>query len=154
MSHGHSHGNEAGGCCGSGHGHAHGQQAQPASAPAPAPVTISAPLGALGIALTPKAIAKAKAFIAESGVANHALRVSVVGGGCSGLSYRLELDDQVAETDRTADYDGLKVVSDAKSIMFLTGTEIDFAEGLQGSGFTFKNPNAKGGCGCGSSFSA
>ncbi len=151
MSHGHSHGN-GGGCCGSGHGQAQGQQAQPATAPAP--ITITAPLGALGIALTPKAITKAKEFIANSGVANHALRVSVVGGGCSGLSYRLELDDQIAESDRTADYDGLKVVSDAKSIMFLTGTEIDFAEGLQGSGFTFKNPNAKGGCGCGSSFSA
>ena len=151
MSHGHSHGN-GGGCCGSGQGQAQGQQAQPATAPAP--ITITAPLGALGIALTPKAIAKAKEFIASSGVASHSLRVSVVGGGCSGLSYRLELDDQIAESDRTADYYGLKVVADAKSIMFLTGTEIDFAEGLQGSGFTFKNPNAKGGCGCGSSFSA
>ena len=148
MPHG-NHGN-GGGCCGS--GQTQGQQAQPAANPIP--VTITTPAGALGVALTPKAIAKAKEFIASSGSANHALRVSVVGGGCSGLSYRLELDDQIAATDKSADYDGLKVVSDAKSIMFLMGTEIDFAEGLQGSGFTFKNPNSKGGCGCGSSFSA
>lgn len=145
-----------GGGCGShaqgdhaGHSHA---QSVPAPAAAPA-VQISAP-GALGIALTPKAIAQAKKFLEQQNTPNHALRVSVVGGGCSGFSYRLELDDQIAATDKTADYDGLKVVTDTKSAMFLMGVEVDYAEGLQGAGFTFKNPNAKSSCGCGSSFNA
>ena len=161
MSHGHEHNHAAqttatpqsaqgGGCCGS--------QSQSASQPVAqtqtaAPVQIGAP-GALGISLTPKAIAQAKKFIEMQNTPNHALRVSVVGGGCSGFSYRLELDDQIGPNDKTAEYDGLKVVTDAKSVMFLVGTEVDYQEGLQGAGFTFKNPSAKSSCGCGSSFSA
>lgn len=151
MSEQHTHG---GGCGSHGHDHAGHSHSQTQAAPAPAPaVQISAP-GALGIAITPKAIAQAKKFLEQQNTPNHALRVSVVGGGCSGFSYRLELDDQIAATDKTADYDGLKVVTDTKSAMFLLGVEVDYQEGLQGAGFTFKNPNAKSSCGCGSSFSA
>jgi iron-sulfur cluster assembly accessory protein len=81
------------------------------------------------------------------------LRVRVVGGGCSGFQYQLAFDspqagDQVFETD------GVKVVVDPKSFLYLNGTEIDYVDGLTGAGFTMKNPNAKGGCGCGSSCEA
>lgn len=85
---------------------------------------------------------------------DEALRVRVVGGGCSGLSYELEFDapqptDQVFEGPH-----GAKVLVDPKSYLYLAGTEIDYTDGLQGAGFSLKNPNAKGGCGCGSSFTA
>ncbi len=81
------------------------------------------------------------------------LRVRVVGGGCSGFQYQLVFDtpqtgDQIFESD------GVKVVVDPKSFLYLNGTEIDYVDGLNGAGFTMKNPNAKGGCGCGSSFTA
>ena len=152
MPHEHGHASPGGGCCSTG-ANPSMNAPQPQAQPASAPIGITAP-GALGIIMSPRAIAKAKDFIASNNTPGHALRVSVVGGGCSGLSYRLELDDQISETDRSADYDGVKVVSDPKSLLSLVGTEIDYVEGLQGAGFTSKNPNAKGGCGCGSSFSA
>ena len=156
MPHSHGQTSAGGGCCSTGANpsmNAPQPQAQTGSVSASAPIGITAP-GALGLIMSPRAIAKAKDFIASNNTPGHALRVSVVGGGCSGLSYRLELDDQIGENDRSADYDGVKVVTDPKSLMSLVGTEIDYVEGLQGAGFTFKNPNAKGGCGCGSSFSA
>jgi iron-sulfur cluster assembly protein len=83
------------------------------------------------------------------------LRVQVVGGGCSGMSYKLGFDNQPpASSDKIFEKDGVKVVVDQKSFLFLTGTELDFSDGLNGTGFVFKNPNAKRTCGCGSSFSA
>lgn len=83
------------------------------------------------------------------------LRVMVVGGGCSGMSYKLGFDDKpAAETDKVFEKDGVKVVCDPKSFLYLTGTELDFSDGLNGTGFVFNNPNAKRTCGCGSSFSA
>jgi iron-sulfur cluster assembly accessory protein len=84
--------------------------------------------------------------------ANMALRLRVVGGGCAGFSYDLYFDEP-AEVDRQIEIQGVKVVVDEMSLMYLVGTEIDYVEGLQGAGFKFNNPNVKSTCGCGSSFS-
>ena len=83
---------------------------------------------------------------------NMALRLRVVGGGCAGFSYDLYFDE-AAEVDRQFEIQGVKVVVDEMSLMYLVGTEIDYVEGLQGAGFKFQNPNVKSTCGCGSSFS-
>jgi iron-sulfur cluster insertion protein len=80
------------------------------------------------------------------------LRLRVVGGGCAGFSYDLYFDDQT-EVDRRFTTNGVDVVVDEMSLMYLAGTEIDYVEGLQGAGFKFNNPNVKSTCGCGSSFS-
>ena len=82
------------------------------------------------------------------------LRVRVIGGGCSGLSYKLDFDKEPpTKQDKILEFDGLKVIVDTKSILFLGGTELDFSDGLNGKGFVFNNPNAKRTCGCGNSFS-
>ena len=83
------------------------------------------------------------------------LRVQVVGGGCSGMSYKLGFDNEpIKPSDKIFEREGVKVAVDPKSFLYLTGTELDFSDGLSGQGFVFKNPNAKRTCGCGSSFSA
>jgi iron-sulfur cluster assembly protein len=82
-----------------------------------------------------------------------ALRVSVIGGGCSGLSYKMSWADAPNEGDRVTNIDGLMIVVDPKSFLFIQGIELDFSDGLDGQGFQFSNPNAKKSCGCGSSFS-
>ena len=89
---------------------------------------------------------------AEAIEANLGLRLRVVGGGCAGFSYDLYFDE-VTEVDRTFEVNGVGVVVDEMSLMYLAGTEIDYVEGLQGAGFKFNNPNVKSTCGCGSSFS-
>lgn len=81
-----------------------------------------------------------------------ALRVSVQPGGCSGLRYALYFDDQIKETDQTADFGGVRLVVDKMSAPYLTGAEIDYVDTLQQSGFTINNPNAKSTCACGDSF--
>jgi iron-sulfur cluster assembly protein len=82
------------------------------------------------------------------------LRVQVIGGGCSGMSYKLGFDNEPAsELDKIFEKDGVSLIVDNKSFLFLTGTELDFSDGLNGKGFIFANPNAKRTCGCGSSFS-
>lgn len=80
------------------------------------------------------------------------LRVGVVGGGCSGLSYRLDFDNQLKASDQVFEYDGVKLVTDMKSLLYLIGTTLEFSEGLNGKGFYFNNPNASRTCGCGESF--
>lgn len=83
------------------------------------------------------------------------LRVMVVGGGCSGMSYKLGFEDkEPAANDKVFTHEGVEVVVDSKSYLFLQGTTLDFSDGLNGTGFVFNNPNAKRTCGCGSSFSA
>jgi iron-sulfur cluster insertion protein len=89
---------------------------------------------------------------AEAIEENFALRLRVVGGGCAGFSYDLYFDE-ISEVDRQCEINGVKVVVDEMSLMYLVGTEIDYIEGLQGAGFKFNNPNVKSTCGCGSSFS-
>lgn len=81
------------------------------------------------------------------------LRVGVESGGCSGLSYKLDFDNKVQPGDEVIDYEGGKVVTDKRSVLYLFGTELDFSDGLNGKGFTFVNPNAKRTCSCGESFS-
>ena len=106
------------------------------------------------IHVTDKARERVKALMNESGYdVNYFLRVSVVGGGCSGLTYKLEFDNQVKEGDKIFEDKGIKIVCDRKSFLYLVGTELDFSDGLNGKGFQFNNPNASRTCGCGESFS-
>jgi iron-sulfur cluster assembly protein len=81
------------------------------------------------------------------------IRVGVEGGGCSGLSYKLEFDNAIKEGDQVFEDKGIKIVVDKKSFLYLVGTELDYSGGLNGKGFEFKNPNASRTCGCGESFS-
>lgn len=81
------------------------------------------------------------------------VRVAVEGGGCSGLSYKLDFDNELKKGDQSFEDKGLKLVLDMKSFLYLAGTELDFSDGLNGKGFNFNNPNASRTCGCGESFS-
>ena len=81
------------------------------------------------------------------------IRVGVKGGGCSGLTYLMDFDTQLAEDDKVFEDKGVQIVVDKKSFLYLVGTELDFAGGLNGKGFSFINPNANRTCGCGESFS-
>lgn len=98
---------------------------------------------------------KVRQLLAEKGVGDDPtwfVRVSVVGGGCSGLSYKLDFDNQLKPADQVFEHNGLKVVSDLKSLLYLVNTTLEFSEGLNGKGFYFNNPNASRTCGCGESF--
>jgi iron-sulfur cluster assembly protein len=108
------------------------------------------------IQITEKAVKEIKRIRETDPTAKDAnLRVMVVGGGCSGMSYKLGFDNQPAgASDKVFEKDGVKVMVDAKSYLYLAGTELDFTDGLNGTGFVFSNPNAKRTCGCGNSFSA
>ncbi len=105
------------------------------------------------INLTPVATNKVKEVMVQQNPAPTALRVAVVGGGCSGFSYHMAFENQVNGTDNVYEFDGLKVLVDQMSEMYLEGIEIDYIETLEGAGFKFNNPNVKSTCGCGSSFS-
>lgn len=83
---------------------------------------------------------------------NYFLRVSVVGGGCSGLSYKMDFDNETKPMDQVFEDNGIKVVTDLKSFLYLVNTTLDFSDGLNGKGFYFSNPNASRSCGCGESF--
>ena len=106
--------------------------------------------------VTAGAGAEVKKFMDAEGVTveQGGLRVSVQPGGCSGFKYSLVIEDQAAEDDLVLQNEGFKVFVDPFSAQYLNGVTIDYVSSMQGSGFTFKNPNATGGCGCGSSFSA
>ena len=106
------------------------------------------------IQLTEIATSKVKEIMAQQGSTPTLLRVGVVGGGCSGFSYHLALVTDESPTDNVYEFDGLKVLVDQMSEMYLDGVQIDYAETLEGAGFRFDNPNVKSTCGCGSSFSA
>jgi iron-sulfur cluster assembly protein len=106
------------------------------------------------LSVTEKAAAQVKQIQERENRLEQNLRVSVVGGGCSGLSYKLSFDADIKEKDQIVEFHGIKIVVDGKSALFLRGTELDFTDGLNGQGFVFQNPNAKGSCGCGTSFSA
>lgn len=105
------------------------------------------------ITLTDNAAVKVKHLLAEEGNEALALRVAVRPGGCSGFSYEMFFDTDVASDDLTADYSGVKVVVDPSSAQMLNGATLDYKDGLQETGFSIDNPNAQRTCGCGSSFS-
>jgi iron-sulfur cluster assembly accessory protein len=105
------------------------------------------------VAVTPTAVAEVRRYMEENGVGEEAgLRVGVLPGGCSGFQYGLNIEDEPAEDDIVLDSNGLRLFVDPFSLQYLGGVEIDYVTTFQGSGFTFNNPNASGGCGCGSSF--
>lgn len=109
-----------------------------------------------GIYVSDKAREKVKKLMEDAGVAgddSYFLRVGVVGGGCSGLSYKLDFDNEKKPTDQVFEDNGVKVVTDLKSFLYLVNTTLDFSDGLNGKGFYFSNPNASRTCGCGESFS-
>ena len=105
------------------------------------------------IALTDNAAVKVKELVEAEGEAELALRVAVRPGGCSGFSYEMFFDTDVASDDITADYGGVRVVVDPSSAQLLTGATLDYKDGLQQAGFSIDNPNAQRTCGCGQSFS-
>jgi iron-sulfur cluster assembly accessory protein len=105
------------------------------------------------VRLTARAAEKVKAIRAEEKIEeSYGLRLKVQGGGCSGFAYDLYFD-QAQEVDQSFESQGVRMICDQMSLMYLVGTEIDYVESVQGSGFKFTNPNVKSTCGCGSSFS-
>jgi iron-sulfur cluster assembly protein len=108
----------------------------------------------MNIELTPKAVSKVKEIMSQQSPAPAGLRLAVVGGGCSGFSYQMNFENQTNGVDKVYEFDGLRVFIDQASLMYITGTKIDYVETLEGAGFKFENPNVKTTCGCGSSFSA
>ena len=107
------------------------------------------------IYVSDKAKAKVTQLMTDAGVAgdpSYFLRVGVVGGGCSGLSYKLDFDNELQPKDQVFEENGMKVVTDLKSFLYLVNTTLDFSDGLNGKGFFFSNPNASRTCGCGESF--
>lgn len=106
------------------------------------------------ITITDNAASKVKEIADAESLQGQGLRLRVVGGGCSGFSYDLYFEDKPTDMDETFSSNGVELYVDPLSFQYLDGTEIDYVETLHGSGFKFNNPNIKGSCGCGSSFSA
>ena len=106
------------------------------------------------IHVTAKAVQKIRDAFAKQGVTQGGLRLGVLGGGCSGLSYQFRFDTKARPTDHVFEFDGVKVFVDPKSMVYLSGMTLDYKESLMQSGFAFDNPHAAKSCGCGTSFSA
>jgi len=105
------------------------------------------------VKLTSSAAAKVSSLLTKQGRPNGVLRVAVIGGGCSGLQYKMDLQDAPANRDILVESGGVRLVVDPKSALYVTGSELDYLEALDG-GFKVKNPNAATSCSCGESFSA
>jgi iron-sulfur cluster insertion protein len=106
------------------------------------------------ITITDKAATKVKEIAEAESLNGQGLRLRVVGGGCAGFTYDLYFEDKLSEIDEQFESNGVKLYVDPMSYQYLEGVEIDYVEGLHGAGFKFNNPQSKGSCGCGSSFSA
>jgi len=106
------------------------------------------------VQLTERAVVKVKEVLDTQEPKPNGLRISVVGGGCSGFSYSMAFENAPGMLDKTYSYEGLRIFVDQASLLYLDGVEVDFVETMEGSGFKFNNPNVKSTCGCGSSFSA
>jgi iron-sulfur cluster assembly protein len=106
------------------------------------------------IALTESAVQEVKRLLDLQGITEGGLRLGVKGGGCSGLSYTLNFDEKIGPHDQVYDIEGIKVIVDAKSAIYLQGTQLDYYKDLMTGSFRFINPNASKTCGCGESFSA
>ena len=104
------------------------------------------------VQVTPKAVVKAREALVKRGTPDAMLRLGVRGGGCSGFSYVIEFADAASVRDQVFDFEGLKVVVDPKSLVFLNGSTLDYETKLMSHGFKFVNPNESAGCGCGESF--
>jgi iron-sulfur cluster assembly protein len=126
--------------------------AQPQAAPQQPGVTHGA---AGGLQVTDRAVKRIRIAMAKEGVSPEegGLRLGVLGGGCSGLSYSIKFDSRPRERDRIYDFDGVRVFVDPKSFLYLHGMTLDYEETLMRQGFNFVNPNSSRSCGCGSSFS-
>jgi len=114
-----------------------------------------APVLENSIYISDKAKAKVINLMKDAGLADdpsYFLRVGVVGGGCSGLSYKMDFDNEQKPMDQVFEDKGIKIVTDLKSFLYLVNTELEFSDGLNGKGFYFNNPNASRSCGCGESF--
>jgi iron-sulfur cluster assembly protein len=106
------------------------------------------------VTLSESALKEVKRLMNVQGLTESGLRLGVKGGGCSGLSYTINFDDKIGQYDTVYEFDGVKVIVDAKSAIYLQGTQLDFQKDLMGGQFKFVNPNAQKTCGCGESFSA
>jgi iron-sulfur cluster assembly accessory protein len=115
-----------------------------------------APPTGFALVITGRAAEEVQKFVAQEQVPveSAGLRVSVLPGGCSGFKYSLNIEERALEDDMVAEVNGVRVFVDGFSAQYLSGVTIDYVTSMQGSGFTFTNPNATGGCGCGSSFTA
>jgi iron-sulfur cluster assembly protein len=122
---------------------------QAASVPAPAAVA------GQSVQLTDRAVKRVRIAMAKEGISSEegGLRLGVMGGGCSGLSYSIKFDTRPRERDRVFEFDGVRVFVDPKSFLYLSGMTLDYEETLMRQGFNFINPNSSRSCGCGSSFS-
>jgi iron-sulfur cluster assembly protein len=136
-------------------------ESKPAEGASAAPPQVVAPSAGSaapgqGLQLTEKAIKRVKIAMAKEGVSPEegGLRLGVLGGGCSGLSYSIKFDTRPRERDRIYDFDGVRVFVDPKSFLYLHGMVLDYEETLMRQGFNFINPNSTRSCGCGSSFSS
>ena len=115
--------------------------------------TAATPEGAKVVSLSLSAAERVKQLVEMEGNPDLKLRISIVGGGCSGFSYKFDLDDQVNDDDLQFTYHGVTIVCDETTLDFVAGSELDYAEDLMGASFRMTNPNATSSCGCGSSFS-
>ena len=106
------------------------------------------------IIVTEKAVKRLKAVMSSEGKEDHVLRMSVEGGGCSGMSYKMDFDMAQGDFDKVFETNGLKVVCDLKSWLYLKNITVDYSDDMLTGGFKIKNPNAERTCGCGTSFSA
>lgn len=132
-------------------------ESKPAEGMAVAPPQPAAPKAPVqGIQVTPKALKRIRAAMEKEGISpsEGGLRLGVMGGGCSGLSYSIKFDTQPRERDRVYEFDGVRVFVDPKSFLYLHGMTLDYEETLMRQGFNFINPHSTRSCGCGSSFSS
>lgn len=106
------------------------------------------------VSVTERAIQQIVGLMEKEGITpeTHNLRVGVVGGGCSGLSYQMKFDDKIDLSDTVVDLESIKVIINKLSLLYLVGTELDYQDGLNGKGFEWNNPNSTRTCGCGASF--
>jgi iron-sulfur cluster assembly protein len=104
------------------------------------------------LTMTPEAVAQLKTFLSEQGTPDHALRVFVAPGGCSGLQYGMTIEENAEDGDEIIETEGVRLVVDNFSAMYLNGAEVDYVNSLMGGGFTIRNPNAVASCACGHSF--
>ena len=108
----------------------------------------------MAIAMTEGAATRLRDLLASEGITDGGLRVAVKGGGCSGLTYQMSIDNQTRQGDKVFDINGLKIYCDMKSLLYLNGTVLEYQNDFMHKGFVFQNPNSTGQCGCGESFSA